>query len=82
MLMVLMLALGGDWMVVEADESDGTFNRLPATLAVVTNIDPEHLDHWGNFEMLRKGFLILFQTFLFTVLLSAVQIILKCRLCR
>jgi UDP-N-acetylmuramate--alanine ligase len=43
-------------MVVEADESDGTFNRLPATLAVVTNIDPEHLDHWGNFEMLRKGF--------------------------
>jgi UDP-N-acetylmuramate--alanine ligase len=46
----------GDWMVVEADESDGTFNRLPATLAVVTNIDPEHLDHWGNFEMLRKGF--------------------------
>ena len=56
MLMVLMLALGGDWMVVEADESDGTFNRLPATLAVVTNIDPEHLDHWGNFEMLRKVF--------------------------
>ena len=47
----------GDWMVVEADESDGTFNRLPATLAVVTNIDPEHLDHWGNFEMLRKAFL-------------------------
>lgn len=46
----------GDWMVVEADESDGTFNRLPATLAVVTNIDPEHLDHWGNFEMLRKAF--------------------------
>ena len=46
----------GKWMVVEADESDGTFNRLPATLAVVTNIDPEHLDHWGDFEMLRKGF--------------------------
>ena len=46
----------GDWMVVEADESDGTFNRLPATLAVVTNIDPEHLDHWGDFDMLRKGF--------------------------
>ena len=46
----------GDWMVVEADESDGTFNRLPSTLAVVTNIDPEHLDHWGDFEMLRKGF--------------------------
>ena len=47
----------GDWMVVEADESDGTFNRLPATLAVVTNIDPEHLDHWGDFGMLRKAFL-------------------------
>ena len=47
----------GDRMVVEADESDGTFNRLPATLAVVTNIDPEHLDHWGDFEMLRKAFL-------------------------
>jgi UDP-N-acetylmuramate--alanine ligase len=47
----------GDWMVVEADESDGTFNRLPATLAVVTNIDPEHLDHWGDFETLREGFL-------------------------
>ena len=47
----------GDWMVVEADESDGTFNRLPATLAVVTNIDPEHLDHWGNFEILSKAFL-------------------------
>ena len=46
----------GDWMVVEADESDGTFNRLPATLAVVTNMDPEHLDHWGDFEMLRKAF--------------------------
>ena len=46
----------GDWMVVEADESDGSFNRLPATLAVVTNIDPEHLDHWGDFDMLRKGF--------------------------
>ena len=46
----------GDWMVVEADESDGTFTRLPSTLAVVTNIDPEHLDHWGDFEMLRKGF--------------------------
>jgi UDP-N-acetylmuramate--alanine ligase len=44
-------------MVVEADESDGTFNRLPATLAVVTNMDPEHLDHWGDFEMLRKAFL-------------------------
>ena len=46
----------GEWMVVEADESDGTFNRLPATIAIVTNIDPEHMDHWGTIENLRKGF--------------------------
>ena len=38
----------GDWMVVEADESDGSFLRLPAVIAVVTNMDPEHLDHWGT----------------------------------
>ena len=36
----------GDWMVAEADESDGTMVKLPATIAVITNIDPEHLDHW------------------------------------
>src|SRR3954466_11934527 len=41
---------GGDWMVVEADESDGTFTRLPALITVVTNIDPEHLDHYGTFD--------------------------------
>ena len=46
----------GEWMVVEADESDGTFNRLPATIAIVTNIDPEHMEHWGTIENLRKGF--------------------------
>ncbi|PID35674.1 MAG: UDP-N-acetylmuramate--L-alanine ligase [Rhodobacterales bacterium] len=46
----------GEWMVVEADESDGTFNRLPATIAVVTNIDPEHMEHWGDFDALREGF--------------------------
>ena len=46
----------GEWMVVEADESDGTFNRLPATIAIVTNIDPEHMEHWGTFDTLRKGF--------------------------
>jgi len=46
----------GDWMVVEADESDGTFTRLPATIAVVTNIDPEHLDHYGNFAALQQAF--------------------------
>ncbi|PRY94021.1 UDP-N-acetylmuramate--L-alanine ligase [Donghicola tyrosinivorans] len=47
----------GEWMVVEADESDGTFNRLPATIAIVTNIDPEHMEHWGDFDTLREGFL-------------------------
>ena len=47
----------GEWMVVEADESDGTFNRLPATIAIVTNIDPEHMEHWGDFDTLRQGFM-------------------------
>jgi len=47
----------GEWMVVEADESDGSFNRLPATIAIVTNIDPEHMEHWGTFDALRRGFL-------------------------
>lgn len=46
----------GEWMVVEADESDGTFNRLPATVAVVTNIDPEHMEHYGTFDNLRDAF--------------------------
>jgi UDP-N-acetylmuramate--alanine ligase len=46
----------GDWMVVEADESDGTFTRLPATGAIVTNIDPEHLDFYGDFDALRQAF--------------------------
>ena len=46
----------GDWMVVEADESDGTFVKLPATIAVVTNIDSEHMDHYGSFEALRASF--------------------------
>ena len=47
---------GGDWMVVEADESDGTFLKLPAEIAVVTNIDPEHLDHYGTFDKVREAF--------------------------
>jgi UDP-N-acetylmuramate--alanine ligase len=46
----------GEWMVVEADESDGSFNRLPATIAIITNIDPEHMEHWGSFDALRRGF--------------------------
>jgi UDP-N-acetylmuramate--alanine ligase len=46
----------GDWLVAEADESDGSFLKLPATIAVVTNIDPEHLDHYGDFDALRAAF--------------------------
>ena len=46
----------GEWMVVEADESDGTFLRLPADVAVVTNIDPEHLDHYGDYEGVKAAF--------------------------
>ena len=45
-----------DWMVVEADESDGTFTKLPSTIVVVTNIDPEHMDHYGSFDKLRDAF--------------------------
>jgi UDP-N-acetylmuramate--alanine ligase len=47
----------GDYMVVEADESDGSFLRIPPTIAIVTNVDPEHLDHWKTPEALRQGFL-------------------------
>ena len=46
----------GDWMVVEADESDGTFLKLPADVAIVTNIDPEHLDHFGSFDAVKDAF--------------------------
>jgi UDP-N-acetylmuramate--alanine ligase len=46
----------GQWMVVEADESDGTFLKLPADVAVVTNIDPEHLDHFGSFDAVKDAF--------------------------
>jgi len=46
----------GDWMVVEADESDGTFLKLPADVVIVTNIDPEHLDHFRTFEAIQEAF--------------------------
>ncbi|HZR89547.1 MAG TPA: UDP-N-acetylmuramate--L-alanine ligase [Bradyrhizobium sp.] len=47
---------GGDWMVVEADESDGTFLKLPADIAIVTNVDPEHLDHFKTFDAVQDAF--------------------------
>ena len=46
----------GEWMVVEADESDGSFNKLPATVAIVTNIDKEHLDYYSSFLKLKRAF--------------------------
>ena len=46
----------GEWMVVEADESDGTFLKLPTTVAVITNIDPEHLDHFKTFDAIKDAF--------------------------
>lgn len=47
----------GEWMVVEADESDGSFTCLPATIAIVTNIDPEHMEHYGSFDAVRSSYL-------------------------
>jgi len=46
----------GEWMVVEADESDGSFTKLPATIGIITNIDPEHLDHYGSFDAAKAAF--------------------------
>ncbi len=46
----------GDWMVVESDESDGSFTRLPSSIVAITNIDPEHLEHYGDFDALRAAF--------------------------
>ncbi len=46
----------GDWLVAESDESDGTFTRLPACVAVITNMDPEHMEHYGSFDNVRKAY--------------------------
>ncbi|MFN0042479.1 MAG: UDP-N-acetylmuramate--L-alanine ligase [Alphaproteobacteria bacterium] len=46
----------GDWMVVESDESDGSFTKLPAVIAVVTNMDPEHMEHYGTFDAVRRAY--------------------------
>ena len=47
----------GEWAVIESDESDGSFLKLPITYSIVTNVDREHLDYYGNFEKLKKGFI-------------------------
>lgn len=47
---------GGDWTIVEADESDGTFTKLPATIAIVTNIDPEHMEYYHTDNQLIQSF--------------------------
>lgn len=46
----------GDWLIAEADESDGTFVKIPAAIGVVTNLDPEHLDYWKSFDALKEAF--------------------------
>ena len=69
----------GDWMVVEADESDGTFTRLPATIAVVTNIDPEHLDFYGDFAALHQAFEIFVRTSRSTASRCCASTIRSCR---
>lgn len=69
----------GDWLVAEADESDGTFVKLPAEIAIVTNIDPEHLDHYGDFETEKAAFAPLLRMCRFTALPSCALIILKCK---
>lgn len=46
----------GEWMVVESDESDGSFTKLPSTIAIVTNIDPEHMDHYADFDAVRRAY--------------------------
>ena len=57
----------GEWMVVEADESDGTFLKLPADIAIVTNIDPEHLDHFKTFDAVKEAFRTLVENLPFYV---------------
>jgi UDP-N-acetylmuramate--alanine ligase len=52
---------GGEWMVVEADESDGTFLKLPADILIVTNVDPEHLDHFETFDAIKEAFFALIE---------------------
>ena len=69
----------GDWMVVESDESDGTFVKLPADIVIVTNIDPEHLDHYGSFEAARPPTWPSSRTSRSTALPSCASIIRRCR---
>ena len=69
----------GDWMVVEADESDGTFLKLPADVAIITNIDPEHLDHFGTFDAIKKAFVSFVETCPSTASPSCASTTRRCR---
>jgi len=68
-----------DWMVVEADESDGSFLRLDGTIAVVTNIDPEHLDHYGDFDTAKAAYIEFIENVPFTASPSFASTIRRCR---
>ena len=68
----------GKWLVAEADESDGSFTRLPATIAIVSNIDPEHLDFYGDFDC-KKAFSQFVENIPFTGRLFYAQIIKRCK---
>jgi UDP-N-acetylmuramate--alanine ligase len=68
-----------DWMVVEADESDGSFLRLDGTIAVVTNIDPEHLDHYGSFDRVKDAFVEFVENVPFYGAACCASIIPRCR---
>jgi UDP-N-acetylmuramate--alanine ligase len=67
----------GDFLIAEADESDETFIKIPSTIGVITNIDPEHLNHYGNFNNLNKPFVLSSIIYPFMVLAYCVKIILR-----
>jgi UDP-N-acetylmuramate--alanine ligase len=69
----------GEWMVVEADESDGSFLRLAGTIGVVTNIDPEHLDHYGDFDSVKDAFVEFVENVPFYGAPCCASIIRRCR---
>ncbi|HML31011.1 MAG TPA: Mur ligase family protein, partial [Hyphomicrobium sp.] len=65
----------GKWMIVEADESDGTFTRLPTEIGIVTNIDPEHLDYFGSVEAMHREYEAFLRNIPFFLLGMAVTVL-------